>query len=120
MLQCQSCMQPVKYRVEARYRHLLLASEEQLAELEDEEDGIVCDSEMVAVADLIEDELLLALPMVARHENGQCQSEDYQFEDDQPDEPEVVETYKPFAGLAEQLGLNVGDENIDSTVTKKD
>lgn len=100
-LQCQNCMQPVDYRIEANYRHLLLSDEAQLADLDEEEDGIVCDDDMVAVADLIEDELLLALPMVARHESEQCSPEDDQLQDYQTEAPEAVDTYKPFAGLAE-------------------
>ena len=101
-LECQNCMQPMRLDLKASYRHLLVQNEDQLLELEDDEDGIVCPSEMVDLADLIEDELLLALPMVARHESGQCAPEDDQL-DDYRSEPEQDsgETYKPFAGLAE-------------------
>lgn len=98
---CQNCMQPVECQIEASYRHALLSDQSQFDDLHEDEDGLVCDSDMVAVADLIEDELLLALPMVARHESGQCAPEDDQLEDYQSEPAEPVDTYKPFAGLAE-------------------
>ncbi len=100
-LECQNCMQPFSLLIEATYKHNLVQDHDQLQGLEEHDDGIVCPSEMVAVADLIEDELLLALPMVARHESGQCAPEDDQLEDYQQEPEEPVETYKPFAGLAE-------------------
>lgn len=101
-LECQNCMQPFSLPIEATYRHQLFEDPDQLQTLEDHEDGIVCSSEMVSTVDLIEDELLLSLPMVARHETGGCPEKDSQIEDYQlEDTNESGETYKPFAGLAE-------------------
>jgi uncharacterized protein len=101
LLECQNCMNPFELALEATYRHQLVQDEEQLTALDEEQDGIVCASEMVEIAELLEDELLLALPMVARHEVGQCPSEDDQLEDYQTEDTQDRETYKPFAGLAE-------------------
>lgn len=97
-LECQTCMQPVSLAVEAGFRHHLVEDHDRLQALEEDEDGIVCPSEMVSIADLVEDELLLALPMVARHEK--CPVE-VQLEEFQADEKDSGETYKPFAGLGE-------------------
>ena len=101
LLECQNCMNEFEFVLEATYRHNLVQDEEQLAALEEDLDGIVCPSEMVQIAELVEDELLLALPMVPRHEDGQCPSEDDQLDDYQAEDSEAGETYKPFAGLAE-------------------
>lgn len=100
-LECQNCMQAFEQSVTAKFRHVLVQQEAQLFDLADDQDGIVCPSEMVEVSELIEDELILALPMVARHESGQCAPEDDQLDDYQADDVEATETYKPFAGLGE-------------------
>lgn len=72
-LRCQRCLGPVGFPL-ALEENLLLGSERE-ASLEgaenDDPDWIVADREL-DVAALIEDEVLLALPMVVRHADGEC------------------------------------------------
>ena len=53
------------------------------------------------LVDIIEDDLILLLPMVPRHEEGQCSEHENHFENEH--EPE---THRPFSDLAR---LTAGD-----------
>ena len=99
-LLCQACLEPVSVKVEAPVSTLLVESVGALMALPQEEDGLVSEGKYVALADLVEDDLILSLPMVPRHDEGQCGLVK------PTGEPPRDETYRPFAGLA---GL---DENF--------
>jgi uncharacterized protein len=84
---CQRCLQPLTVPI-AVDAELELAESQAVAEAaEDEVDRVVASRNM-DVAALVEDELLLALPMVAAHEDCQLPADD--------DGPEP----SPFAKLA--------------------
>ena len=98
---CQSCLQvmslPIKIHVEMK----LVDDESELAALPPENDGIVVQSPMVSLTDIIEDDLILVLPMVPRHEElcGGLQREDAKTEF-------VEEMHRPFAKLSELIDKN--------------
>jgi len=100
-LLCQNCLAPVDHELKAELHHAIVNSEEALFKLEENEDGMVILEDLVNTVDLLEDELILSLPMIAKHSGANCQVEGY--EADIADNQEVqssVDTYKPFAGLA--------------------
>jgi uncharacterized protein len=105
---CQSCMLPAPIALEATLRVVVVNSEEALAALHEDDDGLVCKDELILLVDLLEDELMLALPMVGKHMEGECQAEtvvNSQPANEQGVEPVVSagaskDTYRPFAGLA--------------------
>ena len=70
-LQCQRCLGDVESPLRLDARLELAASEEEVLAAEDDVDRVVASRE-TDVAALVEDEVLLALPMVAKHE--QCRS----------------------------------------------
>jgi uncharacterized protein len=87
-LECQRCLQPMPWSVDATAELELAASEAEAEAAEDDVDRVVASGSM-DVAALVEDELLLGLPMVPLHEA--C-------------EPRVetkTEKPSPFAVLAE-------------------
>lgn len=70
-LACRRCLEPVRVTVEEDIRLWLARSQEEIDALPltaEGPDGIVASKEM-AVRDLVEDELLLALPYAPQHEN---------------------------------------------------
>jgi uncharacterized protein len=99
-LVCQRCLQPMVEPVD-RETLLGLVSDEALAPgLPGAYEPLVCDpGEMLSLAQLIEDELLLALPVVARH--GLQESCVDVSPEEAATEPTTV---RPFAQLAEMLG----------------
>jgi uncharacterized protein len=71
---CQRCLQPMEWKVELDSHLVLATSEDELAEGEDDPeapDMLLAQKDM-SVQELVEDELLLGLPMAPRHPEGQC------------------------------------------------
>jgi uncharacterized protein len=68
---CQRCLQALELDVEARPRLLLLRPGDRADLAGPEADTLVVDKPL-ALAQLVEDELLLALPMYPAHPAGQC------------------------------------------------
>jgi DUF177 domain-containing protein len=62
ILECQRCLEPVPRLIEVPIHMCVVATAAQAAELIDEVDAFVLRDEEVPIVDLIEDDLLLALP----------------------------------------------------------
>jgi uncharacterized protein len=70
-LECQRCLMPVETPLEIERSLRFVAGEDQAAALDAEsEDDVLALSRALDLRELIEEELLLALPLVARH--GAC------------------------------------------------
>jgi uncharacterized protein len=68
-LECQRCLRPVMTAVQAERNFLFVRGEDAAAQLDaDSEDDVLALSRALDLRELIEDELLLALPLVPRHE----------------------------------------------------
>ena len=70
---CQSCLDSLVHLLDIEIRLNLVSSYPELLELELNEDGLVVESNLVELVDFYEDELIVNLPMVPRHVNGECQ-----------------------------------------------
>ncbi|OGA51872.1 MAG: hypothetical protein A3G25_21915 [Betaproteobacteria bacterium RIFCSPLOWO2_12_FULL_63_13] len=68
-LECQRCLKPVTFPLAFRAELLLAESEREIEAADDEFDRVLA-SKAMHVDRLVEDEVILALPMVPRHE--QC------------------------------------------------
>lgn len=94
-LRCQRTLEPFAYEVDHRSRLGLLASEQDEPALPAGFEPLVVTDDQVRPADLVEDELILALPLVPRSGDG---PRDYVS--GTPDEPAVAEEQDgPFAAL---------------------
>ncbi len=67
-LQCQRCLEPVKLKVHAEPYLAWVKTDEQLADLPDGYEPLLSADGQVALKELVSDELLLALPLVPKHE----------------------------------------------------
>ena len=68
-LVCQRCLGPVSTRVEAQRSFLFAIDEDTAAQLDaDSDDDVLVTTRALDLRTLIEDELLLALPLVPRHD----------------------------------------------------
>ena len=72
ILVCQRCMQSMLQRVDTDLSLVLVTSDEQSVQLQDGYDTWLVEDEKVFLQDFIEDELMLALPLAAMHE--QCEA----------------------------------------------
>lgn len=69
---CQRCLAPMGQDFDAHFQLLLLNDIGQATALEEDAEYLVMESETLSLAELVEDELLLTLPMVPRHADGLC------------------------------------------------
>jgi uncharacterized protein len=98
-LTCQRCLAPVRRVLESESRIAFVESDE--APVPADREAIPCDPQRLDFAALVEDELLLSLPVVARHAQGEaCILPDAAVEI-ASDEP--AGTRRPFAGLKDLL-----------------
>jgi len=95
-LVCQRCMQPMRWPVASRVHIALVADARAADEVAPEFEAVIAPGGRITVGELVEEELLLALPVVALHARPQ---ECSVLPEGEPEE----ETQKPFAGLADLL-----------------
>ena len=110
---CQRCLSDMLYTSEVSLRHTVVDSEDALLGLDQEEDVILCLEDRISLVDIFEDELIIALPMVSKHdlmESGHDAKEDIeegkvaQCRVNHENDDTPVDTHRPFADLA---GLQV-------------
>ncbi|WP_435101341.1 YceD family protein [Arhodomonas sp. AD133] len=98
-LECQRCLDVVVTAVHGEFELMVVASETEAAALGQEQDAAVAHEGRLDLYALVEDELILGLPVVARHAGEQgCEHQLRHF--GPPGEPEP-ERENPFAKLAE-------------------
>ncbi len=95
LIQCQRCLEPITLLVEKDIRLAVVGSDEQAKRLSDYYDPLLLDSQQIVLSELIEDELILAIPDIPMHDD--CQAEELTFSEDDFDEQ--IEP-NPFAILA--------------------
>ena len=101
-LQCQRCMQAMELCIESTTNLALILVEADAAEVPDELEPVLAREGRISTGELVEEELLLALPIVPLHEElAECAVP--------PAAPLIAEegpehvTQRPFEGLAELL-----------------
>jgi uncharacterized protein len=71
-LVCQRCLQPFAAPIAQQTRLLLARDETELGLLDAEEPEVVLAAAPIDARTLVEDEILLSLPLAPRHAEGQC------------------------------------------------
>jgi uncharacterized protein len=67
LLQCQRCLESMEYPMEVTFRLGLVHSQEQMQRLSERYEPLLITSEPASLAEVITDEVLLALPIVPLH-----------------------------------------------------
>ena len=98
-LRCERCLDPVKKRIESEFRFGLITSEDEADHLPKEFEPLLVIQAEQSLIDLVEDELLISLPIVARHEE-EC-SEILQKH--RKDDSTQQDTHRPFAALKDLM-----------------
>jgi len=102
-LKCQRCMQAMSHPVDIRFKLGLVLNEEHIEKLPDEFEPYMLEDDNNHLPDMLEDELLLALPLVAMHEFD-CSDYLQQQNSEQQNEVEKVEEKEnPFSVLKDLL-----------------
>lgn len=102
-LTCQRCLEPFEQALRSSTKLAFVTSEEETGEVPEGYEVVPTPNARVDLVELVEDELLLSLPVVALHGEGtQCAGAARQAEDDGREE-RPAETHRPFAQLQDLL-----------------
>jgi uncharacterized protein len=71
---CQRCLQEMELELHCTLNLMVCSTEEELQALPETEDGLVMEEEGLNILDVIEDELILSLPLVPAHADVNCNS----------------------------------------------
>ncbi|RYY79312.1 MAG: hypothetical protein EOO69_06975 [Moraxellaceae bacterium] len=106
---CQRCLELVEVPVATEVHLALLTAEKQIARLDEDADFVILseeqvvhgvdDAQMIDLIELLEDELLLSVPISPRHD--ECENRHQPVVED---EPEQIKRDNPFEALANLKG----------------
>jgi len=101
LLECQRCLGPMRLRASCDTAIAFVEGIEEAEQLPAALDPWMVEAQRVSLQDLVEDELLLALPQVAMHPAGECAATGASSSDDRVVEAVgEVERANPFAILS--------------------
>ena len=103
---CQRCMQPMRWPVKVKSRVALVSDYDAADRVPAEMEVFLVEGDSVSVRDLVDEEVMLALPNVPRHdEDSECARQKVQLpgQPDEPDDEADLQVQKPFAQLGELL-----------------
>ena len=103
---CQRCMQPMRWPVNVKSRIALVSDYNAADRVSEGLEVFLVEADSVSVRDLVDEEILLALPNVARHAEGsECAGRKMQLPGQEADAEEAADSQvqKPFAQLGELL-----------------
>ena len=99
-LRCERCGEGMRFEFDVPLVLALVGDDATAAAVASRYDPVLVTGEHMALVDLIEDEVLLALPLVATHPEAECHGAKVFSA-----EPEFSpQTQRPFASLADLLG----------------
>lgn len=95
---CQRCLEPVQVDVRAEFNLAIAFSEERAMQLPRYYDPLIVEDEEIELLDVVEEELILSLPLVPYHADCSVQTE---FGDAEVAEKPEIEKPNPFSVLAQ-------------------
>ncbi len=108
VLECQSCLKGVLWPIDATVNLGVVSTLEQADRLAEEFEPLWMEAETISLKDLVEDEILLALPDFPRHSNECMEHRQKKTEPSATDEDnEQLKSDNPFSVLAQLK--NTGD-----------
>jgi len=106
-LVCQRCMAPMVWPLDGESRVAIVAAESDADRVPQEFETAHAEDDRIRVGDLVEEELLLTLPLVPLHaELADCEIKEEAPEPVPEEEGPVQETQRPFERLGELLKRN--------------
>ncbi|HEX3835663.1 MAG TPA: YceD family protein [Steroidobacteraceae bacterium] len=93
-LLCQRCLSPLQWPVNSSGRAALIATHAEAARVPETLETVLAPDYRISLRDLVEEELLLALPLVPRHQDDECAGARASTPDDRQ---------RPFGQLSELL-----------------
>ena len=98
---CQRCLEPMTVPVDVDLSLGIVSSEDEAKRLPEHYDPLVTRGEQLLVAEVVEDEILLALPAIPRHDTAECTAMENLEKRPGDDEEGNEVSSSPFAVLAQ-------------------
>lgn len=95
VLRCQRCLELVRYLVSARLDLSVIEVLDEIARLPAEAEPVLATDGLIRLAEVLEEELLLAVPQVPRHDQPGCT-----IGEGKPDQQGTVREDNPFEVLS--------------------
>lgn len=73
-LQCQRCMETFSFHVENDFNYALMSDEEDSSNLPEQYDPVVVHHGILMLGEMVEDEIILSLPIVPMHDPKSCKA----------------------------------------------
>ena len=105
--ECQACLEIFVHKISCRIDALVVNRFEELLELEQHENGIVAEKSFISLSEIVEDELILALPAYPNHPDGKCDLPSSTYSNVNFAELEQKDMIKPFSDLSRLLNNDV-------------
>lgn len=102
VLQCQRCLGPVALDLDVPVSLAMVWAEKEIPSLPSRYEGVVVGEDPADLYDLVEEEMLLSLPLVAAHESGRCPSQPEAWEQNEDDVAAEPRRENPFAVLRDR------------------
>jgi uncharacterized protein len=101
LLQCQRCLNEMTLSVNAQFQLSPVGGLQEAERLPDEYDPLLLEEPLLHPLDLVEDELILAIPPAPRHSEAQCAVDMAGYRAEQTETAQSDDTKEnPFAVLA--------------------
>lgn len=101
---CERCLEPMPFSLECPVNAAVVWDEDQVTNLSSELEPWIGENERINAHKLLEDELLLALPIMPAHEQEDCKG--LASFSTQPVQEATSDRQKPFADLASLIKTN--------------
>lgn len=97
---CQRCLEPVAVTIADTINLAVLADEAQVADLNPDWDPWICQEHKLELAEMLEEQLMLAMPIVSYHPDTDCiEGLDYQAKPVSDSQQQADSRANPFAVL---------------------
>jgi uncharacterized protein len=108
---CQRCLQDMDLDLHSEISLFAVDDEEAFQELRDDQDGVIVPEDgMLDVQSLVEDEILLSLPMVPMHEDAACSAPLNALRGGEVEADSRPNPFAVLAGLKAGTQQNAGSE----------
>lgn len=102
-LECQRCTENMAWPVRSEFCLGLVSSEALIADMPEQYEPYLVESVPVFLQDIIEDELLLVVPQIPKHDLEVCPASSYISTEDSSQQKDETDTHQPFAGLKDLI-----------------
>ena len=97
---CQRCLEPVEIILKDNFRLALVNDESQIGGLEADLEPWICEDKNLILAGVIEEQLILCLPIVSYHANDSCQADTFSSQTTELTQKDAaMDSNNPFAVL---------------------